>query len=356
MQKTLWKGNEAIAEAAIRAGCRAYFGYPITPQNEIPEYMSWRMPEAGGVFLQAESEIAAINMVYGASAAGTRAMTSSSSPGISLKQEGISYLAGAELPAVIVNMMRGGPGLGTIQASQADYFQATRGAGHGDARMIVLAPGNVQEAADLVQEAFDLADLYRMPVTLLADGMIGQMMEPIIFKETQGRALPPKDWAARGRAQDGQTHFITSLRLDAPDNELFNLALQEKYKQIAQDEVRYENLGCEGADILIVAYGTTARICLSAIRLLKLEGIKAGLFRPISVWPYPYDALRELALQDCVKAVLTVEMSAGQMLEDVRLAVLGVRPTPFFGRMGGMVPQTQEIAQQVRLILKEAIR
>ena len=353
MQKALWKGNEAIAEAAVRAGCRAYFGYPITPQNEIPEYMSWRMPEAGGVFIQAESEIAAINMVYGASASGIRAMTSSSSPGISLKQEGISYLAGAELPAVIVNMMRGGPGLGTIQAAQADYFQATRSAGHGDARMIVLAPGNIQEAVDLMQETFDLADLYRMPVTLLADGVIGQMMEPIEFKEVPGRTLTPKDWAARGRAQDGQTHFITSLRLDAPDNERFNIALQEKYKRIAGQEVRYEELDCLGADIVIAAYGTTARICLSAVRLLAQEGIRAGLFRPITLWPYPFDALRALALQESVRAVLTVEMSAGQMHEDVRLAVLGAKPTPFYGRMGGMVPQTQEVAQQVRMILKE---
>ncbi|MHC1786015.1 MAG: 3-methyl-2-oxobutanoate dehydrogenase subunit VorB [Christensenellales bacterium] len=356
MPKTLWKGNEAIAEAAVLAGCRAYFGYPITPQNEIPEYMSWRMPEAGGVFIQAESEIAAINMVYGASASGVRAMTSSSSPGISLKQEGISYLAGAELPAVIVNMMRGGPGLGTIQASQADYFQATRGAGHGDARMIVLAPGNVQEAADLMQDAFDLADLYRMPVTLLADGMIGQMMEPIEFSQRPGRKLPEKDWAATGRKAAGHTHFITSLRLDAPDNELFNLALQEKYRKIALEETRSEAVDCQGAEILIAAYGTSARICLSAIRLLRQEGIHAGLFRPITLWPYPYEALRSLAMQDSVKAVLTVEMSAGQMLEDVRLALLGARPTPFYGRMGGMVPQTQDIADQVRLILKEAAK
>lgn len=353
MQKELWKGNEAIAEAAVRAGCRAYFGYPITPQNEIPEYMSVRMPEAGGVFVQAESEIAAINMVYGAAAAGVRTMTSSSSPGISLKQEGISYLIGAELPAVIINMMRGGPGLGTIQAGQADYFQATRSPGHGDGRMIVLAPSGIQEAADLVAEAFDLADSYRNPVMILADGMIGQMMEPIIWHERTPGALPPKDWAAVGREGDGKTHFVTSLRLQSAENEMFNQQLMDKYQQIAAKELRWEAHECEDADIIIAAYGTTARICQSAARKLREEGIKAGVFRPISLWPYPYDALRKLAQQASVKSVLTVEMSLGQMVEDVRLAVCGLKPTPFYGRTGGMIPETEQVVQQARQILQE---
>ncbi len=354
MKKELWKGNDLIAEAAIRAGCRAYFGYPITPQNEIPEYMSWRMPQAGGVFVQAESEIAAINMVYGAAAMGVRTMTSSSSPGISLKQEGISYLVGAELPAVIVNMMRGGPGLGSIQPSQSDYFQATRSPGHGDGHMIVLAPSRLQEAADLMADAFDLADEYRMPVMILADGMIGQMMEAVTWHERPQKPMPPKDWTATGREAPGKTHFITSLRLDAPDNELFNNRLQERYRLIERTEQRHEAVDCEGADILLCAFGTTARIALSAARKLRSEGIKAGLFRPITLWPFPDDALRQLASQPSVKAVLTVEMSAGQMVQDVRLALSGSRPTPFFGRTGGMIPEADQIIEQVRLALQEA--
>ena len=353
MGKILMKGNEAIAEAAVRAGCRAYFGYPITPQNEIPEYMSVRMPEAGGVFVQAESEIAAINMVYGAAAAGVRAMTSSSSPGISLKQEGISYLIGAELPAVIVNMMRGGPGLGTIQAGQADYFQATRSPGHGDGRMIVLAPSGIQEAADLVAEAFDLADTYRNPVMILADGMIGQMMEPIVWHKRAPKALPPKDWAALGREGAGNTHFVTSLRLQSSANEVFNQQLMGKYQLITAEEVRWETHECDDAEVIIVAYGTTARICQSAARKLKQEGIKVGIFRPISLWPYPYEALRELAKQASVKSVLTVEMSLGQMIEDVRLAVCGLKPTPFYGRTGGMIPETEQVSEKVRQLLQE---
>ena len=353
MQKELWKGNEAIAEAAIRAGCKAYFGYPITPQNEIPEYMSRRMPEAGGVFLQAESELAAVNMVFGASAAGVRAMTSSSSPGISLKQEGISYLIGAELPAVIVNMMRGGPGLGTIQSSQADYFQATRAPGHGDGHLIVLAPSGIQEAVDLVADAFDLADKYLNPAMILADGMIGQMMEPIVWKERKAAELPPKNWAALGREAPGKTHFVTSLRLQSTENELFNRELVGKYQRIAQEETRWEEIDCQDADIIIVAYGTTSRICLSAARKLRQEGIKAGLFRPITLWPYPYDALKKAVGQKSVKAVLTVEMSSGQMVEDVRLAVCGLKPTPFYGRTGGMIPETDQVADRIRQVLQE---
>ena len=353
MQKELWKGNEAIAEAAVRAGCRAYFGYPITPQNEIPEYMSKRMPESGGVFVQAESEIAAINMVYGASAAGVRAMTSSSSPGISLKQEGISYLIGANLPAVIVNMMRGGPGLGTIQPGQSDYFQATRSPGHGDGHMIVLAPASIQEAVDLMRDAFSLADRYLTPVMILADGMIGQMMEPIVWKETTPLPEIDKPWAADGRDGDGKTHFVTSLRLQSSANEQFVLSLQERYLQISKDEIRYEAIGCEGADLVIAAFGTTARIALSAARKLENEGLKVGLFRPITLWPYPSEALAKIAAQDSVKAVLTVEMNLGQMHEDVRLAVNGLKPTPFYGRTGGMIPEPGHIADKVRDILRE---
>lgn len=353
MQKELWKGNEAIAEAAIRAGCKAYFGYPITPQNEIPEYMSRRMPEAGGVFVQAESEVAAINMVYGAAAAGVRAMTSSSSPGISLKQEGISYLLASNLPAVIINMMRGSPGLGTIQPSQADYFQATRSPGHGDGHMIVLAPNSIQEAVDLIWDAFELADKYLTPVMMLADGMIGQMMEPIVWNRSQPAPGVDKPWAADGRDGDGETHFVTSLRLQSAQNEKFVYSLEKRYADIARDEVRYEASGCEGADIVIAAFGTTARIASSAARRLEAEGIKAGIFRPITVWPFPYDALRQLAGQDSVKAVLTVEMSLGQMHLDVRLAVEGSKPTPFYGRTGGMVPDPKAIAQKAAEILRE---
>jgi len=343
MERELWKGNEAIAEAAIRAGCRAFFGYPITPQNEIPEYMSAHMPQAGGAFVQSESEVAAINMVYGAAASGIRAMTSSSSPGISLKQEGISYLAGTELPAVIVNMVRGGPGLGSIQPSQCDYFQATRGGGNGDYRTIVLAPGNIQEAVDLVQDAFDLADQYRNPVVVLADGLIGQMMEPITWRERPHRTLPEKTWATSGRRGRAHNNFITSLRIDAPSCESFNQAMEEKYRQITEREIRYETAQVEDAELIIAAYGSTARIASTAMELLRAEGIRVGLFRPVTLWPFPMQALRELAGQSHVKGLLTVEMSAGQMVDDVNLAVQGQKPVAFFGRTGGSIPTVQEI-------------
>ena len=348
MERELWKGNEAIAEAAIRAGCRGFFGYPITPQNEIPEYMSVHMPEAGGVFVQSESEIAAINMVYGASATGVRAMTSSSSPGVSLKQEGISYLAGTELPAVIVNMVRGGPGLGSIQPSQCDYYQATRGGGNGDYRTPVLAPSNVQEAVDLVQDAFELADLYRTPVVVLADGLIGQMMEPITWHSRPPRPMPEKTWAAAGRAGRAHNNFITSLRVDAPDCEAFNLRIEEKYRQIAAQETRWETLCTEDAELVIAAYGTTARIASTAIEKLRAQGIRAGLFRPITLWPFPTQALAELAAASHVRGILTVEMSCGQMVDDVRLAVMGRRPVEFFGRTGGMIPQVHEIVEAAK--------
>ena len=352
MSREIWKGAEAIAEAAIRAGCRAFFGYPITPQNEVPEYMSVRMPEVGGVFVQSESEVAAINMVYGASASGIRCMTSSSSPGVSLKQEGISYLAGAELPAVIVNVMRGGPGLGTIQPSQADYFQTTRGGGNGDYRTVALAPASIQETVDLMQEAFDIADEYRNPVVIALDGLIGQMMEPVEWTEHKGRELPAKDWAANGRHGRDHTNFVSSLLIDAPECERHNRKLMEKYELIKAREVRYEEIECEDAEIIIVAYGTTSRIAHSAVEKLRAAGEKIGLFRPITIWPFPYDRLRELASREKVKAVLVVEMNGGQMLEDVLLGVDGQIPVEFHGRMGGEIPTVTDIENITALMLE----
>lgn len=355
MGKELWKGNEAIAEAAIRAGCDCFFGYPITPQSEIPEYLSLHMPQHGKVFVQAESEVAAINMVYGAAGAGMRAMTSSSSPGVSLKQEGITYLAGAELPAVIVNCMRGGPGLGTIQPGQSDYFQATRGGGNGDYRTVVLAPANIQEAVDMVQEAFDIADQYRNPVLVLADGMIGQMMEPIEWREVPKRKLEPKDWAATGRKGRAHHNVINSLYIDPNECDDFNVELAKKYQVIKANEVRWTGKDAEDAELLITAYGTPARIVLTALEQLRAEGIKAGLFRPISLWPFPEKALHDLALRDNVKAILDVEMSIdGQMIEDVRLSVEGRRPITYLGHAGGVIPTVEEIVEAGKKALKEA--
>lgn len=353
MEKELWKGNEAIAEAAVRAGCNGFFGYPITPQNEIPEYMSMRMPQVGGVFVQSESEVAAVNMVYGAAASGMRAMTSSSSPGVSLKQEGISYLVGAELPAVIVNVMRGGPGLGSIQPSQSDYYQATRGGGNGDYRTIVLAPCNIQEAIDLTQEAFDLADLYRNPVMVLADGMIGQMMEPIVWHEVPKRELPPKSWAAAGRRGRDQNVFITSLLIDAEDCERHNRKLDQKFDLISQRETRWENDRTEDAELVIAAYGTPARIATSALEVLRARGIKVGLFRPVTLWPFPSRPLAKLAALNRVKGILTVEMSTGQMVDDVRLAVDGRKPVSFFGRTGGVIPTVDEVVRAAQKLYEE---
>ncbi len=344
-EKLLMKGNEAIAEAAIKAGCRYFFGYPITPQNALPEYMSRRLPEVGGVFLQAESEVAASNMVYGAAGAGGRVLTSSSSPGISLKMEGISYIAGAELPAVIVNIMRGGPGLGGIQPSQADYFQATKGGGHGDYRLCVLAPSSVQEAVDLTMDAFDIADKYRNPVMLVGDGIIGQMMEPVEFKkEVELNELPLKKWATDG-AKGRKPNIINSLILDPQGLENHNRKLKEKYDRMKQEEVRYEFYRLDDADIAIVAYGTTARISISAIDMAREKGIRVGLVRPISLFPFPEKVINEVA--DRVNSFLTVEMSLGQMVEDVRLAVNGKKPVHFFGRTGGMVPSPEEILDEI---------
>lgn len=345
--KTLMRGNEAIAEAAIRAGCTNYFAYPITPQAELLQWMAEHMPEVeGGTFLQAESEIGAISMVYGAASTGERTMTSSSSPGISLKQEGISYLAGANLPAVIVNIMRGGPGLGNIQPAQGDYFQATKGGGHGDYHTITMAPSTVQEAAHLTFDAFDLADKYRIPVTILADGMIGQMMEPVELPEPIDRSkLQSKSWTTTG-AKNRKPNVIKSFALGAEKLKAMNIHLQNKYKQIKENEVKFEDLTNKNPEILIVAYGTVGRICKSVLKKAERQGLNVGLFRPISLWPFPYQQLQKLG--EKVDTVLTVELSAGQMWEDVRLAVGPRVNTPFYGEMGGVIPTPGKILKEVK--------
>ncbi len=344
--KVLMKGNEALSEAAIRAGSTLYFGYPITPQNEVGEYMSRRLPTIpGGAYIQAETEVASINMVYGASSAGRRAMTSSSSPGISLMMEGISYLAGAELPAVIVSIMRGGPGLGNINPEQADYFQATKGGGHGSYRMIVLAPASVQEMADLTVLAFDLADKYRNPVMVAADGNLGQMMEPVDLQESYPNTYDHSSWALTG-AKDRKGHTITSIYLDADEMEDYIKKLYLKYGEIERVETRYEEYMTDDAEVVIVAYGIVSRVVRSAIEELRSAGIKAGMVRPITLWPYPSAVLHRLAGQ--AKFFLASEMSTGQMVEDVRLAVNGQRPVYFYGRSGGNVPAPAEIVAAVR--------
>jgi 2-oxoglutarate ferredoxin oxidoreductase subunit alpha len=347
------KGNEAIAEAAVRAGCGAYFGYPITPQNELIAYMAKAMLDKGRIFIQAESEVAAINMVYGASCAGARAMTSSSSPGISLKQEGISYAAGADVPCVIANVVRGGPGLGSIAPSQSDYFQSTRGGGHGDYYCIVLAPKSVQECADLTYLAFDLSDQYRIPVILLADGMIGQMMEGVTLPpEKSLSGLPKRDWTVgglAGRAGKEAIH-ITSINLVPEALEAKTRARFARYELIKQKETRFEEAGTEGADLILAAYGTSARVCLGAKKLAEREGIRLGIWRPITLWPFPYEALAKLA--ETGKPILTVEMSLGQFVEDVRLAVLGRAPVHLLGHSGGVIPTEEEVFGEVKKILK----
>ena len=349
MSKVLMKGNEAIGAAAIKAGCQAFFGYPITPQNEIPEYMSREMGKSGGVFVQAESEIGAINMVYGAAGAGARVMTSSSSPGIALKQEGITYLAGAELPCVIVDISRGGPGLGSIQPSQGDYFMATRGGGSGDYRHIALAPASIQEAVDLVMEAFNLADYYRNPVMVLADGMIGQMMEPVAFSEPVKRDLPAKTWATDGTGNQRKPNIINSLYLDPVLLEEHNIKLGHKFAQMETNEIRLEEFNMEDPEIVLTAYGTTSRVVKNAIQLLEEDGIKAGLIRPITLWPFPSQAFRDIPAS--AKAILTVEMSMGQMIDDVKIANEGRLPVHFYGRAGGMCPEPQAIVDKVKEIL-----
>lgn len=353
--KVLMKGNEALSEAAIRAGCRFFAGYPITPQNEIPEYMSKRMLQVGGTFIQAESEIAAINMVYGAAGAGARAMTSSSSPGISLKQEGISYIAGAELPCVIVNVNRGGPGLGGLPPAQGDYFQATKGGGHGDYRLLVLAPSTVQELFDLGYLAFELADKYRNPVMILSDTVLGQMMEPLVLSD---EVVDPKDaasrkpWATTGCA-GRKPNIINSLALQPEKLEKMNLGLQEKYLMMQRDEVRFEEQDVEGAEIVVTAYGTPARIAKMAVATVKKRGVKVGYLRPITLFPFPSTAFADACKS--AKAFLSVELNSGQMVEDVRLAVCGRAPVHFHGRLGGMVPTVDEVAEVIMSIAEGRI-
>jgi 2-oxoglutarate ferredoxin oxidoreductase subunit alpha len=339
----LMKGNEAFAEAAIRAGCDAYFGYPITPQSEVMEYLALQQPQkrTGMVLLQAESEVAAINMVYGAAGTGKRVMTSSSSPGISLKQEGISYMAGSELPCLILNVMRGGPGLGTIQPSQSDYFQATKGGGHGDYRLIVLAPASVQEMSDFVKLGFELAFKYRNPVMMLSDGIIGQMMEKVELFPQQERLTKFESWASTGKTPDRERNVITSLDLDPARHERHNQKLQAKYKLMTENEVRFELIDGEDAEFLLIAYGSCARICQKVIKLARSKGIKAGLLRPITLFPFPTVEIHRLTSQ--LKGILTVELSAGQMIEDVRLAVEGRVKVALHNRMGGMVPSPEDV-------------
>lgn len=342
------KGNEAIAEAAIRAGCDGYFGYPITPQSEVMEYLMVERPyeTTGMIVLQAESEVAAINMLYGGAGTGKMVMTSSSSPGISLMQEGISYMAGAELPALIVNIVRGGPGLGTIQPSQADYFQAVKGGGHGDYHMIVYAPASVQEMADFVKIGFDAAFKYRTPVMILSDGAIGQMMEKVYLSDpvprlTDEEVIARCPWASNGRPMSRQHHIITSLDLDPAGQERLNLLLQEKYRVIEETEVRLETIDCEDADYILVSFGLSARICQKAMQLARKKGIKVGLFRPITLFPFPKKEIHELAKH--VKGMLVVEMNAGQMIEDVQLSVGCNLPVKHYGRFGGIIPTPDEV-------------
>ena len=352
MALTLMKGSEAIAEAAIRAGARYFFGYPITPQTEIPEYMSERMPEVGGCFLQAESEVAAINMIYGAAGTGARALTSSSSPGVSLKQEGISYCAGAQLPCVILNVMRGGPGLGNIQASQGDYFQAVKGGGNGDYHLLTYAPASVQEAIDIMMFAFDKAEKYRIPVLFLADGIIAQMMEPVEMPEMVDFKIDPekKPWACTGWKpgdDPAKRGVINSIYIDTESLSEHNAVLQACYKEVVANEQMWEEYNLEGAEFVITAFGTVARIAKSAIDKLKEEGINVGLVRPITVWPFPYDAVKKAASAEGVKAVLDVELNEGQMLEDVKLAVNGAKDVDFFGHLGSEMPTTEEIKAKI---------
>jgi 2-oxoglutarate/2-oxoacid ferredoxin oxidoreductase subunit alpha len=341
--KALMKGNEALVKGAIAGGCTAFFGYPITPQNEVPEYMSELLPKVGGAFLQAESEVAAINMIYGAAAAGVRAMTSSSSPGISLKQEGISYIAGAELPCVIANVQRGGPGLGNIAASQSDYFQSTRGGGHGDYRTLVLAPWNITECYTLAAEAFDIADEYRTPCLILLDAIIGQMIETIDVPEWKPKTIP-KPWATTG-AKDRPGNVVNSLYINPPDLEEVNNRILARYERAAEEITRWQSIQTEDAELVLVAYGATARICRTVVDMTREKGLKVGMLRPITLYPFPTAAIAALAKEG--KRFLVVEMSAGQMVEDVRLAVEGKSEVRFYGRTGGVVPTPPEILKQV---------
>lgn len=353
-EKVLMKGNEAIAEAAIRAGCTAYFGYPITPQNELIAWMAAHLPEHGRIFIQAESELAAINMVFGAASAGARAMTSSSSPGISLKQEGLSYAAGADIPLVYVNMVRGGPGLGSIAPAQSDYFQSTRGGGHGDYRVIVLAPNGVQEAADLTWKAFDLADKWRMPVLVMGDGVIGQMMEGITLPPMRDLSTLPdkKNWTVGGMATTKRdARHITSLDLVPEELEKKTRARFARYEKVADEETRFEEVSCDDADLICVAYGTSARVCLGAVQEARRQGIRLGLLRPITLWPFPEKPLAKIAARKI--PLLTVEMSMGQMIQDVRLSVHDTVPVHLLSHSGGVIPTEEEVFEAALKILEE---
>lgn len=350
MARELLKGNEAIAEAAIRAGLDAYYGYPITPQNEILEWMSKRMPELGRAFVQAEAELGAINMVYGAACTGARVMTSSSSPGISLMQEGLSYIAGTEVPMVLVNVMRGGPGLGNIAPSQGDYNQICKGGGHGDYHPIVLAPANIQEAVDMMPLAFDLAEKYRNICCVLLDGSIGQMMEPAELPEMQPYPRPfNQPWAVNG-AIGRERRILTSIYLDPPEEEITNLRLLKRWEEIQKNEIRYKEYYLEDAEYVVIGFGTAGRIALSAVRAARAKGIKVGLFRPISLSPYPYKRIEELCAK--TQSFLVTEMNAGQMLEDVQLAVRGRVPIRFYGRLGGVMPLPEEILEEIEQMVK----
>ncbi|MBU4485177.1 3-methyl-2-oxobutanoate dehydrogenase subunit VorB [bacterium] len=350
-EKKLMKGNDAMAAGVIRAGCRFFAGYPITPQNEVPEYMAREMPKAGGSFVQAESEIAAINMLFGSAACGVRSMTSSSSPGISLKQEGISYIAGAELPILFANVARGGPGLGNIAPAQSDYFQATRGGGHGDYRTIVLAPSTASEMANFCKTGFDLAEKYRMPACILADGVLGQMMEPVEFNfdPVDPKKLPKPDYAL-GSCKDRKRRVVRSYDLRPGKLEEMNWRFDKKYKEIQEKEVLFEEKNIDDADIILCAYGSTARICKAAMQLGRKAGYKVGYFRPITLWPFPYKRLNQLA--DNTKRILTVEMSLGQMIDDVKIAVEGKSKISFFGRPGGGIPTPEQVMEKIKLALE----
>ena len=344
-ERVLMKGNEAIAEAAIRAGCRHYFGYPITPQTEIAAYMAKKMPKIGGVFLQAESEIASINMVYGAAAAGMRVMTSSSSPGISLKSEGLSYIAGSDVPALVVNVQRGGPGLGGIQPSQSDYFQATKGGGHGDYRMIVLAPASVQEMASLTIKGFNLADKYQMTAMILADGTIGQMMEPISFEDTQIETYD-KPWALTGTKHQRAHNVVNSLYLKPDELESKNFQRYARYQQVEENEAMWEEYMMDDAEICVVAFGIASRVAKNAVVAARSEGLKVGLIRPITLWPFPAKVLEKAA--DQVNSFISVELNMGQMIEDIRLSTKCKKPVALCNRCGGMIPSPDEVLEKIR--------
>lgn len=344
-EKVLMKGNEALAEAAIRAGCRHFFGYPITPQTELAAYMAKTMPKVDGTFLQAESEIAAINMVLGASAAGVRAMTSSSSPGVSLKSEGVSYIAGSDLPCLVINVQRAGPGLGGIQPSQSDYWQATKALGHGDFQILVFAPSTVQEMYDFVGTAFDLAEKYRMPAMILADGMLGQMMEPVCLESVSAPEKNEKPWATNGHQNKREHNIVNSLYIQPDELEQIVIDRYKRYDEACANEQMCEEYLTEDADIVVVAYGASARVARSAVEAARAEGVKAGLFRPITLWPFPKTTLDKLA--DSAKQFLTVEMSMGQMVEDVKLVVNGRKPVEFYGRTGGIIPTPAEVKAEI---------